>query len=132
MNALATSTQSIPLSPSVTKQIAALAPQTPAAPDSEPQPGGAQPSAVPGPNAMPVTSPLVVVQFWSEPTGADIEVDGQYMGSTFATFSLPPGQHTVRISKQDFAPWQRNVVLFSGTVRVSAYLERTHATVTFH
>jgi len=74
----------------------------------------------------------VMVEFWSNPTGADVEVDGQYVGNTFSMIALPPGQHTVTIRKQDFATWQRTVVLTSGNVRVAAYLERVHATVTFH
>jgi len=133
VNALA-SPQNVASAVLAPKPAAPLNPQATAPETGNLQPGGgsAQPSAVPAPAATPVTIPQVMVEFWSNPTGADVEVDGQYVGNTFSMIALPPGQHTVTIRKQDFATWQRTVVLTSGNVRVAAYLERVHATVTFH
>jgi opacity protein-like surface antigen len=90
------------------------------------------PAAVP---IQPAPTPPVqqsTVDFWSQPTGADVEVDGEYVGSTFSTIALLPGQHTITIRKKDFATWQRTIKVTSGNVRVAAYLEQVRATVTFH
>jgi hypothetical protein len=99
------------------------------------QPGGGttDPSmSAPPASAMPAPVPHVMVEFWSAPTGADVEIDGEYSGSTFSTIALLPGQHTITIRKKDFATWQRTIKVTSGNVRVAAYLEQVRATVTFH
>jgi hypothetical protein len=72
-----------------------------------------------------------MVEFWSRPTGADVEVDGQYVGSTASTIPLTPGEHTIAIRMKDFAPWQKTISVTAGNVRVAAYLEQVRATVTF-
>jgi hypothetical protein len=104
-------------------------------PTSELQPGGAsveQPPASQPSSAMPTSIPPVMVEFWSRPTGADVEVDGQYVGSTFSTIAIPRGEHTITVRMKDFAPWQRTIKITSGNVRVAAYLEQVRATITFH
>jgi opacity protein-like surface antigen len=103
--------------------------------EPSPQPGGASGSEpiAPAPIAsVPVPAPQVMVEFWSRPTGADVEIDGQYVGSTLSTIPLAPGEHTIAIRMKDFAPWQKTITVTSGNVRVAAYLEQTRATVTFH
>ncbi len=99
------------------------------------QPGGAGATeTIPPPAvaAVPQSPPPVMVEFWSRPTGADVEIDGQYVGSTFSTLAIPAGEHTITIRMKDFATWQRTIQLSSGNVRVAAYLEQVRATVTFH
>ena len=73
-----------------------------------------------------------MVEFWSRPSGADVEVDGEYVGSTYSTIALSPGEHTITIRKQDFSTWQRTIRVTAGNVRVAAYLEQVRATVNFH
>ncbi len=92
------------------------------------QPGG----AVAAPAPAPVVPASAMVEFWSNPSGADVEVDGEYVGSTFSTISLPPGEHIITVRKENFAPWQRTIYVTSGNVRVAAYLEQVKAIVTFH
>jgi hypothetical protein len=99
-----------------------------------PQPGGAdtrttQPQQV---AALPTPAPEAMVEFWSRPSGADVEVDGEYVGSTYSTIALTPGEHTITIRKQDFGTWQRTIRVTAGNVRVAAYLEQVRATVNFH
>jgi hypothetical protein len=95
------------------------------------QPGGAQPSVYQTVSAIPASTPQATVEFWSEPTGADLEVDGEYVGSTFSTIAMPPGQHTIIIRKKDFATWQRTIRVTSGNIRVAAYMEQVRYTVHF-
>jgi hypothetical protein len=88
-------------------------------------------TATPAPTA-PGQQPAVMVEFWSSPMGADVEIDGQYVGSTYSIVAVLPGEHTIVIRKQDFATWQRTMRVTSGDARVAAYLERMRATITFH
>ncbi len=100
----------------------------------DPEPGGSdtrttQPQQV---AALPTAPAEAMVEFWSRPSGADVEVDGEYVGSTYSTIALTPGEHTITIRKQDFATWQRTIRVTAGNVRVAAYLEQVRATVNFH
>lgn len=56
----------------------------------------------------------VKVQFMSTPAGADIEIDGIYMGSTPATIPFQKGVHTVRISMAGYESWEKKVMFFEG------------------
>ena len=59
----------------------------------------------------------------STPPGADIEVDGNFVGSTPSTLSLAPGSHEVIVKKKGFADWNRKLSVTSGTVRLNAELD---------
>jgi len=64
------------------------------------------------------------VSFVSNPAGADIEVDGRFLGSTPAELPLALGQRTIRVSKRGFKPYQRTVqVLSGGAQRINVDLE---------
>jgi len=66
------------------------------------------------------------VSFVSNPPGADIEVDGRFLGSTPAELPLALGLRTIRVSKKGFKPYQRTVQVLSGSAqRISVDLERT-------
>jgi hypothetical protein len=54
------------------------------------------------------------VMFASEPSGADIYVDGNFMGSTPSQIQLAAGSHEVRIEARDQKPWRREVTLTAG------------------
>jgi hypothetical protein len=54
-------------------------------------------------------SSTVVVK--STPDGADITVDGNYVGSTPSTLRLSPADHTIQVAMSGFKAWQRNVSL---------------------
>jgi len=131
-----TSASPAPVQAGMTANQASLPPRQPTStPTSELQPGGAsveQPPASQPTSALPASIPPVMVEFWSRPTGADVEVDGQYVGSTFSTIAIPAGEHTITVRMKDFATWQRTIKITSGNVRVAAYLEQVRATITFH
>jgi len=99
------------------------------------QPGGGsalEPATPPPAPPLPAMPQQMMVEFWSRPSGAEVEVDGQYVGSTSSTIPLSPGEHTITIRMKDFVTWQRTIRLTSGNVRVAAYLEQVRATITFH
>jgi len=61
----------------------------------------------------------------SSPDGAEISVDGSYMGSTPSTLRLQPGRHAVSLGKDGFKAWQRSInVNADETVTVDASLEK--------
>jgi serine protease Do len=69
-------------------------------------------------------SATVVVS--SSPTGADIEVDGAFLGSTPAELPLAVGERTLRITKKGYKPFERKLrVVPGGKQTLSADLEPT-------
>ncbi|HLW80313.1 MAG TPA: PEGA domain-containing protein [Terriglobia bacterium] len=62
----------------------------------------------------------------STPDGADITVDGKYVGSTPSTLRLAAGDHTIAVEKSGFKPWQRTVTVSEGgNINIDATLEKT-------
>jgi hypothetical protein len=45
----------------------------------------------------------------SEPTGADVEVDGRLIGQTPLRHLVPAGQRRVRVHLDDYEPWEQTV-----------------------
>jgi hypothetical protein len=58
----------------------------------------------------------------SLPPGADIELDGAFVGNTPSTIGVSSGSHVVRISKDGYIPRQRTILVSPGDVRVTAEL----------
>ena len=58
----------------------------------------------------------------STPPGADIEVDGKFVGSTPSSITVAPGNHTVDVKKNGFSTWERKITLSSGHISLSAEL----------
>jgi hypothetical protein len=50
----------------------------------------------------------------STPAGADIDVDGKYVGSTPSTVQIAPGDHDISIEKEGLTPWQRTMTVSAG------------------
>jgi hypothetical protein len=61
----------------------------------------------------PASTAKVMVS--SEPTGADIYVDGDFMGNTPSLIELPAGSHTIRVEAKGQKPWSRTVSLTAGS-----------------
>jgi hypothetical protein len=53
----------------------------------------------------------------SEPDGAEIEIDGEFIGNTPTTLTVKPGKVTVKMRKTGFQPWQRTLTLNPGDKR---------------
>ena len=73
--------------------------------------------------APTVASSSVTVK--STPQGADVTVDGKYVGSTPSTLKLAPGDHMISVEKPGFKSWRRTVTLASGSeITLDATLEK--------
>jgi len=97
-----------PAAPAASATTAASAPPVPAPRDAP----------------MPRAAPKAVLDIWSQPAGADISLDGGYVGKTPYSLTVAPGEHTIALHKQDFGSWQRRMQVDGGTHQVGAYLEQ--------
>jgi hypothetical protein len=105
---------------------------TPAAPSSSPAAPSTRPAAratapEPSSNAAPAGSDaLASVQLSSNPTGAEITIDGSYVGNTPTLIKLGPGAHSIRMTMPGYAPWVRSIETAPGEMRnFVATLEKT-------
>jgi PEGA domain len=87
------------------------------------------PAASTGTSAPPPISQQSQLQISSDPAGADIEVDGNYVGNTPSTVAAAAGQHEISIKKNGFKPWQRKITVSAGQINVVAQLEANSAPV---
>lgn len=72
---------------------------------------------------------LVVIQ--SEPTGAQIFIDGKLKTATSATLTLPPGTYTVTIAKVGFQSWEKHIKVQGEVVnKIDALLLPTNPSLT--
>lgn len=91
--------------------------------------------------AVPVTTPAQVaaasnsgaatnstaakLQLESDPPGADIEVDGSFVGNTPSDVQIADGEHTITVKKAGFKDWERKLKVTGGSsVRLNAELEK--------
>jgi hypothetical protein len=61
----------------------------------------------------------------STPPGADINVDGKFMGNTPSTIQLSAGDHVVSVEKEGLRPWQRGMTVSAGgNITIDAMLDK--------
>ncbi|MGZ4876175.1 MAG: PEGA domain-containing protein, partial [Candidatus Angelobacter sp.] len=60
----------------------------------------------------------------STPVGADIEIDGNFMGNTPSSLLLQPGDHLVAVKKAGYKAWERKMKVAGGDVNIRADLEK--------
>ncbi|HZL26739.1 MAG TPA: PEGA domain-containing protein [Acidobacteriaceae bacterium] len=77
-------------------------------------------SAAPAAAAAAEMSSLIVE---SSVPGADIEIDGVFVGSTPSTLSVVPGQHTITVKKKGYADWSRAMNVSGNSVHLKADME---------
>jgi len=127
--------------------VSAAPPGTgPSAPTSAPNPASSpvpntapsDTAPAPPPNATPtgnstvapagtnsVSDEVASVQLSSDPTGAEITIDGSYVGNTPSLIKLKPGTHSIRMSLPGYAPWERSIETAAGESRnFTATLEK--------
>jgi len=81
-------------------------------------PPGAQPTT-------PTNSGTGEVDVSAIPEGADISVDGSFVGNAPASLKLSGGKHVISVSHQGFKVWTREVSVLSGSqVSLKAELEK--------
>ena len=82
-------------------------------------------AAAPAAAVTPAPSTSIAVSVASAPSGADITVDGKFVGSTPSSLQLAPGDHAIRIEKSGYKAWQRTITLTAGgSPTISAALEK--------
>jgi hypothetical protein len=60
----------------------------------------------------------------STPAGADIEVDGNFVGSTPSAVPVSLGNHEITVRKRGYSTWNRHMNVAGGTYHLNAELER--------
>jgi PEGA domain len=77
------------------------------------------------PNSMSQPQPAVdaAINIVSTPTGADVELDGSFVGNTPSNIGVSPGDHTITVTKAGYELWKRTIKISSGKVNISAELE---------
>jgi hypothetical protein len=88
-----------------------------------------KPVAAPQPIAATVAAPPAALtgklSIGSAPDGADIEVDGSFVGNTPSDVQVAEGDHTVTVKKTGFKDWERKLKVSGGSsVRLNAELEK--------
>jgi hypothetical protein len=59
----------------------------------------------------------------STPPGADIEIDGAFVGNTPSIVTVAPGSHQITIKKKGSSDWAKTLNVTGGTVHLSADLD---------
>lgn len=95
------------------KEIAAMAVASPA---------GAAPAAT-AVVATAVVAEKAKISVSSTPAGADIEINGNFVGNTPSVVEVGAGKSEVKVTKKGFAPWSRTLTVTGGTITLNAELE---------
>jgi len=83
--------------------------------------------APPKTSAPPDSGSLTLVQISSNPDGAEINIDGDYAGTTPSQIKVKAGTHSIRISKKGLQPWERSIKVEAGESRnIAAELEKAN------
>jgi hypothetical protein len=70
--------------------------------------------------AVTATTELTLI---STPDGADIEIDGAFIGSTPSTVTLTQGDHAVRVSRKGYQTYEKNLRTTGGRINLRANLD---------
>jgi hypothetical protein len=86
---------------------------------------GPQQSLPPSSPSQSGASASAKLQLESNPPGADIEVDGSFVGNTPSDVQVSEGDHTVTVKKIGFKNWERKLKVSAGiSVHPNAELEK--------
>jgi hypothetical protein len=93
--------------------------------DITPDEKSAQVSPAPTSEAPRSSSNLTPrVSVVSTPDGADIEIDGSFVGSTPSALNVAAGEHSVVIKKAGYETWERKLKVTGGDITLRAELEK--------
>jgi hypothetical protein len=82
------------------------------------------PPSAPSAPALPLAATQASLSIESTPSGADIEIDGAFVGDTPSTVNVGPGSHQIAVKKKGFADWTKALNVTGGTVQLNAELEQ--------
>jgi hypothetical protein len=66
---------------------------------------------------------MATLDFASTPPGADIEIDGNFVGNTPSSLTVEPGEHAIKVRKSGYKPWERKMKASPGNAKIAAELE---------
>ena len=70
-------------------------------------------------------SQVSTVSIKSDPAGAEITIDGKFVGTTPSSVQLLPGDHTIAIEKVGFKSWQKTMTIAAGgSISLDATLDK--------
>jgi hypothetical protein len=58
----------------------------------------------------------------STPSGAEIEIDGKFVGGTPSSLSIVPGDYDIVVKKAGFSSWEKKISVSAGHINISADL----------
>jgi len=79
--------------------------------------------------AAPATTELDIT---SKPDGAEISIDGNFVGNTPSNVIVTCAQHSISIRQAGYHMWERTISTSGGKVNLAATLATTDATATAH
>jgi PEGA domain-containing protein len=83
-------------------------------------------SQAPAATAIGQAATSAKISVASIPDGADIEVDGSFVGNTPSDIDVADGEHTISVQKTGFTLWQRKLKVSSGSnIHLKAELEKS-------
>ncbi len=106
INALVNAPEGGPTTPS------APAPPSIATPASAPAPPSPAPAPAPG-GLLGLEE--ASIEFSSTPSGADILIDGSFVGNTPSTLRVAPGRHVIELRVGGYRPWTRTMTVEPGS-----------------
>jgi hypothetical protein len=89
----------------------------------QPLPGAATPDQA----STPAASVQASLAIDSTPPGADIEIDGGFVGNTPSTVAVVAGSHQIAVKKKGFSDWTKTINITGGSIHLSADLESLQA-----
>ena len=72
---------------------------------------------------LPQPNSAARIEVTSSPSGADIELDGNFVGNTPSSIDASTGDHAITIKKNGYKSWERKIKVSRGNVSISADLE---------
>jgi hypothetical protein len=82
-----------------------------------------QPASTAQAQVTPEAAPNAEITVTSNPSGADIELDGTFVGNTPSTIGVSAGDHTIDVHKSGYTTWERKIKVTSGKIDLDAELE---------
>lgn len=73
---------------------------------------------------LPTASAIASLAIDSTPSGADIEIDGGFVGNTPSSVSLSAGSHQIAVKKKGFVDWTKTLNVTGGSIHLNAELEQ--------
>jgi PEGA domain-containing protein len=86
---------------------------------------GEQPAAAAKSESKPAEAEKGAVNVSSNPSGADVLLDGNFVGNSPAALKLSPGKHTITVKMNGYGDWTREISVQSASeVQLTATLEK--------